>query len=261
MGAGGLTAPRGASSGGRLNPPVPFSDTYALCPRSRILSGRIRFEFVQESFRMQTPFEFWERKHREAGSHPGGPHDLAQELSKYLKPRSRVLELGCGDGRDAIHLAQLQHRVIASDFSRTALSEFADYAARLHLGQCVLDIAGLPYAFADKSFDAVYARLSLHYFPEAVTRDIFAEIARVLRPSGIFLGLFNSQFDVEKGAGKFLEARYYELAPGSRKRFFTAEEASALLGPAFHEVESRYIEAAPGRAEKQLVRIYAERRP
>jgi SAM-dependent methyltransferase len=211
---------------------------------------------------MQTPFEFWEGKYREAGSrHPGGPHDLAEELSKYLRPRSRVLELGCGDGRDAIHLAALQHHVIASDFSRTALREFAEDATRLHIEQRVLDIADLPYLFGDESFDAVYARLSLHYFPEGVTRDIFAELARILRPAGIFLGLFNSHFDAEKGTGARLEARYYELAPGSRKRFFTAEEAPALLGPAFGKIDSRYIEAGSRRAERQLVRMYAERRP
>jgi hypothetical protein len=67
--------------------------------------------------------------------------------------------------------------------------------------------------------------------------------------------------DAEKGTGTCLEDRYYELAPGSRKRFFTAEEAPSLLGPAFREIDSRYIEAAPGRAEKRLVKIFAERRP
>jgi SAM-dependent methyltransferase len=210
---------------------------------------------------MQTPFEFWERKYREVSTYAGGPHDLVEELSKYLKPGSRVLELGCGDGRDAIHLAESQHRVIASDFSQAALCKFTEAATRLHIEQRVLDIADLPYLFADESFHAVYARLSLHYFSETVTRAIFAEIARILRPAGIFLGLFNSHFDVEKGAGTRLEVRYFELAPGSRKRFFTAEEAPGLLSPAFREIDSHYIEAAPGRAEKKLVRIYAERRP
>lgn len=210
---------------------------------------------------MQTPFEFWERKYHEMSPHRGGPHGLVEELSKYLKPGSIVLELGCGDGRDALHLAELHHRVIACDFSDTALSQFTDAAARLHIEQHLLDIAALPYSFADESFDAVYARLSLHYFSDAVTRDIFAEIARILRPAGIFLGLFNSHFDAEKGTGTRLEDRYYELASGSRKRFFTAEEATDLLGAAFHKAESRYVEAAPDRPEKRLVRIYAERRP
>jgi SAM-dependent methyltransferase len=210
---------------------------------------------------MQTPLEFWERKYRGLSAHREGPHGLAEELDKCLRRGSVVLELGCGDGRDALYFAELQHRVIACDFSDAALNQFVEAAARLHVEQHLLDIMALPYSFADEDFDAVYARLSLHYFCRAVTRDIFAEIARILRPAGIFLGLFNSHFDAENGTGTRLEDRYYELAPGSRKRFFIAEEAADLLGPAFHQVDSRYVEAAPGRPEKQLVRICAERRP
>jgi SAM-dependent methyltransferase len=215
---------------------------------------------------MQTPLEFWERKYRGISAHPDrphglAPHGLAEELSEYLRPGSTVLELGCGDGRDALYLAESRHRVIACDFSDTALRQFAEVAAQLHVELRLLDITALPYPFPDESFNAVYARLSLHYFPVAVTRDIFAEIARILRPAGIFLGLFNSDFDAENGTGTRLEERYYELAPGSRKRFYTAEEAASLLGPAFHKVGSQYIEAAQGRPERRLVRIYAERRP
>lgn len=210
---------------------------------------------------MQTPVEFWEKKHRGMSGHRGRPHGLAIELDKHLTPGSSILELGCGDGRDALHLAGSRHRVSACDFSDTALSQFAEAATRLHIEQHKFDIANLPYSFTDESFDAVYARLSLHYFSGAVTRDIFAEIARLLRPAGIFLGLFNSCFDAENGNGTRLEDRYYELTSGCRKRFFTAEEAASLLGPAFHEIDSHYVKAGPERPEKRLVQIYAERRP
>jgi SAM-dependent methyltransferase len=210
---------------------------------------------------MHTSVEFWERKYSGMSNQRGGAHDLAKELEKRLMPGSMVLELGCGGGRDALYLAEVHHRVVACDFSEAALSQFADAATRLHVERRRLDIASMPYLFADGSFDAVYARLSLHYFSAAVTRRVFAEIARMLRPTGIFLGLFNSHFDPENGTGTRLEDRYFELASGSRKRFFTAEESSDLLGPAFHNVEGRYLETVPDRPEKQLVRICAERQP
>jgi SAM-dependent methyltransferase len=209
---------------------------------------------------MQEAVEFWDRKYR-GNTRQGGPHDLADELNKDLAPRSTVLELGCGDGRDAVGLAEAGHDVVACDFSDTALHQFAADAERLGVEQRKLDLAALPYPFAAGRFDAVYARLSLHYFPVAVTRAVFTEIARVLRPSGVFLGLFNSHLDAENGTGLRLEDRYQELAVGSRKRYFTAEEAPDLLGPAFHRIDSRYVEAGRERPEKQLVRIHAERRP
>jgi SAM-dependent methyltransferase len=211
---------------------------------------------------MQVSLEFWERKYHEMGStHSGGQHDLAEELLKCLKPNSSVLELGCGDGRDALFLAEWRHRVIACDFSDAALSQFDEAAARMHIEQYLHDISAFPYAFANDSFDAVYARLSLHYFSAAVTREIFAEIARMLRPGGIFLGLFNSHFDSEQGTGIRLEERYYRLPSGIPKRFFTTNEAADLLGGAFQNVDSRYVEAGPDRPERRLVRIYAERLP
>jgi SAM-dependent methyltransferase len=207
---------------------------------------------------MRTAVEFWDSKHRDMSARQKGPHDLADELDKCLEPRSAVLELGCGAGRDAVRLAEAGHQVVACDFSDTALREFAADASSLGIEQRRQDLADLPYPFADHSFAAVYARLSLHYFTAATTRDIFIEIARLLGENGVFLGLFNSHFDTENGTGTRIEERYFELASGSRKRYFIAEEAADLLGPAFHKIDSRYVPAQHA-GTTHLVRIYAER--
>jgi SAM-dependent methyltransferase len=206
------------------------------------------------------PTDFWERRYQlaEEPRRPG-PHDLARVLNQALPPRSAVLELGCGDGRDALYFADSDHRVVACDFAETALCQFGAEARELHVEQLWLDLARTPYDFAPNSFDAVYARLSLHYFPALVTRRIFGEIARVLRPDGIFLGLFNSHFDPENGCGTLLEDRYFELEAGSRKRFFTTDDATLLLGPSFRRVESSYVAAGQGRLESRLVQIQARR--
>jgi SAM-dependent methyltransferase len=209
---------------------------------------------------MTTAVEFWETKHRRMRDRLRGPHDLADQLDKHLAPESTVLELGCGAGHDAIRLAERGHHVVACDFADVALDEFAADAARLGIEQRKLDLSALPYPFDPSAFDAVYARLSLHYFPAATTRDIFTEIARVLRPDGVFLGLFNSAFDAENGTGTRIEDRYFELAAGSRKRYFTAEEGADLLGPAFGDVDSCYVPTQDADATR-LVRISAKRRP
>lgn len=210
---------------------------------------------------MPTPVDFWENIYRRASPAQGQPHGLAEELVSYLSPGNTVLELGCGDGRDALHFAKTRHHVIACDFSDAALRQLGEGTDALLIERHRMDITALPYPITTGGIDAVYARLSLHYFPVTLTREIFAEIARVLRPGGVFLGLFNSRFDAENGTGIRLEERYFELASGSRKRFFTAEEAIDLLGPLFGRVDSRYVPADAGRPEKQLVRIQAERLP
>lgn len=204
---------------------------------------------------MTSPRQFWDEKYREEPG-PGDPNELAVELAERLPGPSAVLELGSGHGADALFLASRRHRVTACDFSAAALRLFAPQAREPELRQCQLDLADVPYAFGPHGFDAVYARLSLHYFPLATTRLIFAEIARLLRPGGVFLALFNSVFDEERGDGRMLEERFYQIAPGSRKRFFEVAEMPGLLGDRFSSVESRYVEA-DRTAEDLFVRTVA----
>jgi SAM-dependent methyltransferase len=95
-------------------------------------------------------------------------------------PRSRTLDLGCGEGRVARDLAARGHAVVGADLSPTlvALARDADPAGEY----LVADAASLP--FDDASFDLVVAFNSLmdvDDMPAAV-----AEAARVLRHDGVF---------------------------------------------------------------------------
>ncbi len=68
--------------------------------------------------------ENWEDRHRveqQSGPYPG-PSQLAVTAAAELPTGSSVLELGCGLGADALHLAATGHRVLAADFSRPALA-------------------------------------------------------------------------------------------------------------------------------------------
>jgi SAM-dependent methyltransferase len=68
--------------------------------------------------------ENWEDRHRieqQSGPRPG-PSELGLLAARTLLPGSCVVELGCGLGADALHLAASGHRVVAADFSRPALA-------------------------------------------------------------------------------------------------------------------------------------------
>ena len=47
---------------------------------------------------------------------------LASEIEPYIDMEDSILELGCGEGRDAIHLLCQGYRVLATDISPEAIA-------------------------------------------------------------------------------------------------------------------------------------------
>lgn len=102
-----------------------------------------------------------------------------------LRPGARVLETGCGTGRDTVHLAATARAVYATDLAadmiRAGRSRLADAGLgtdRVHL--CVADATRLP--FAEAFFDAAYHFGGINLFPDVKLG--IAEMARVVKPGG-----------------------------------------------------------------------------
>ena len=152
----------------------------------------------------------------------------ASWLFAHLAPseieESRVLELGCGNGRDAAALAASGGRLVASDIRRDRALTTARQAPEVD----VLQLShALPLPFRNASFDVAVASLTLHYMPWAQTLATFREIRRVLRPAGTFVFRVNSHDDIVHGAGKGeeVEPGFFvvpERTPPT-KRFFDEE--------------------------------------
>lgn len=100
------------------------------------------------------------------------------ELPK-LPPHARVLDVGCGTGR---HTDIFANRMVGVDLSRAYMA----HAKRHHAAKfCTMDAGSL--AFADATFDLVYAVGLFHHLPDAQASRAAAEMRRVLRPTGTAL--------------------------------------------------------------------------
>ncbi len=112
---------------------------------------------------------------------------FAKKVVKYLTEGKSALDLGCGYGTDTIYFARKGMRMTALDFSKASVESVKQKAKNAHIHSIKIlqhDLSKkLP--FPDRSFDAVYAHLSIHYFDDATTRRIIAEIKRVLKPNGL----------------------------------------------------------------------------
>jgi SAM-dependent methyltransferase len=120
----------------------------------------------------------------------------------------RVLELGCGNGRDATYLASLGCRVDAVDFSAQAIEwarERAKAASTPVNFQCcsIFDAAFTPGAY-----DLVYDSGCFHHLPPHRRKDYVELVDTALRPGGSY-GLVC--FRPEGGSG-YTDLQVYERA-------------------------------------------------
>jgi SAM-dependent methyltransferase len=142
-----------------------------------------------------------------------------------------ILELGCGTGNDAARLAAEGYAVTAIDVSGEAIAQsqarFGSMARFL-----VADMTRrLP--FADGDFDAVMSNVALHMFPDGVTRGVFAEVGRLVRPGGLFLFHVNALEDRPLRARRLpareIEPDYVVEESGQTMHFFSEAYLRSLL--------------------------------
>jgi SAM-dependent methyltransferase len=108
-----------------------------------------------------------------------------------LQPGTRVLDVGCGNGRHAFEALRRGARVIAADLDGAALADVERMGAAMALAgevgdggslrTVVADARALP--FENGAFDVVIAAEVLEHIREDLTA--MAELHRVLRPGGL----------------------------------------------------------------------------
>jgi SAM-dependent methyltransferase len=114
----------------------------------------------------------------------GGISRHLENFAAMLPRRARVLELGCGGGRDAEFL-------IARGFDVDATDGVAAMAAKaqVRLG-CSVRIMRFDELDADQDYDAIIASASLLHVPRADLPAILARVRQALRPGGWHLASY-----------------------------------------------------------------------
>jgi len=170
--------------------------------------------------------ETWEQAYRRR-------KDLWAETTlrlPYLKPGSRVLELGCGNARTAVPLIQKGLAVTALDFSRTAARAASALVRKSDTGDVVLADARL-VPFTQSSFDAVIARHVIGHMNASDRKTLTREIARVTKPEGSILFSGFSWEDFRYNQGKPVEEGTFLRGTGISTHYFTEDEVCLLFEP------------------------------
>lgn len=172
-------------------------------------------------------------------------------------PPGRALDVGSGEGADALWLATRGWQVTGVDFSTVALERAAGHAAaagladRIRWRQEDVRVWGPPAG----AFDLVSSQY-MHLPPE-LRRPLFDRLAAGVAPGGVLLVVGHDVGDIAAGAHR----------PSDPERFFSAAEVAAGLDPDGWEVltaETRHRPAKPHEGDHITVGdavLVARRRP
>jgi SAM-dependent methyltransferase len=131
--------------------------------------------------------EFWDARYSQSDQvWSGNPNTVLVREITGVEP-GRALDLGCGEGADAIWLAQQGWRVTATDISQVALDRAARHAAEAGVADRVdWQRHDLGASFPEGVFDLVSAHF-LHSLGDMPREKILRTAASAVAPGGVLL--------------------------------------------------------------------------
>lgn len=161
-------------------------------------------------------------------------HDVSQNrdtLLRYIesKPPFRILDLGCGPGRDLRVLREMGHEPVGLDAAAQLCAIAREWSSCEVWQQDFLDL-DLP----NSAFDGIFANASLFHVPTRDIQRVLADLRRALKDAGVLL--------VSNPRGQNQEA--WEVDRFGV--FYDLKEWSRLVGAAGFEALEHYYRP-PGR--------------
>lgn len=131
------------------------------------------------------------------------PSPFARYVSTLVDPGKALVELGCGNGRDAVYFAGLGLRVLAIDMSASAI----EMLRGLHVENASFLCGDFINAEAHKpeAYDYVYSRFTIHSINQNQERVLIQNMHRALKPGGKFFIEVRGVHDPLYGKGEALE--------------------------------------------------------
>ncbi|MEZ5994788.1 MAG: class I SAM-dependent methyltransferase [Hyphomonadaceae bacterium] len=162
---------------------------------------------------------------------------LTRAIRGVDQRRVKLLDLACGNGRFLRQVLEARPRIQATGLDLSP-AYCAEARARLERWPQVEIVTGAAEQapFEAASFDAVTCIYLFHELPPRVRRDVIAEVARVLKPGGVFI-LADS---IQTGDAPDLDRMLEYFPVGFHEPYFNSylkEDFTALLGEAGFERE------------------------
>jgi SAM-dependent methyltransferase len=126
------------------------------------------------------------------------PWGQIDAFMKKLPAGGRILDLGCGPGRDSLVFIEKGFDVMAVDGSSAMAREAS---SNLGIPVQVVEFSDMPWS---EEFDGIWASASLLHVPRAALGSILALVHRALKPGALFYASFKGgEKDGRDGLGRY----------------------------------------------------------
>jgi SAM-dependent methyltransferase len=147
-----------------------------------------------------------------------------------IAPGMRVLDAGCGGGRNLVYLLREGYEVFGADASAEAVEHLRSVAARLAPGLDAANFRVEPVeamSFPEEFADVVIASAVLHFAHgdahfEAMLRGLW----RALKPGGLLFCRLGSMIGLPEGAAEPIAGRRFRMPNGME--WYLVDEAMLL---------------------------------
>lgn len=221
---------------------------------------------------------FWDSEYKNA-KHLALSMNPSEDLEKFtrflerrfgreqLNPLASVADLGCGNGRNLLYLAEtFGMRGVGYDISHSAIATARQAAAALPLSFEARPISG-PLSLADESQTLVLDMMTSHFLSQPERLALRAECARILKHGGwLFLKTF--LLDDDSHAKRLIAEHpaaeagsYVHPVMGVAEHAFTEDEIRNELDPYFiiHKIQRSHGHRGRG-GKRRSMSVYAEKR-
>ena len=178
---------------------------------------KVKIERIEKKITNMSENEYlnyWNTLYGEKNYFGEGPTKLAKLAEKLFKKKhpQKILEIGCGQGRDAIYFSQLGFDVSAFDLSSNAIQSIISVKENMNLNKLNVFEHNVvnSLAFPDEYFDFVYSNLALQFFELEILSKILKNISKVMQKNSSFLLSTKKEGDKYYKTGKKISDIAYE---------------------------------------------------
>jgi SAM-dependent methyltransferase len=236
---------------------------------------------VKNQKRKRHGTSFWDHEYKNA-EHLALSVNPSEDLLKFtrwierrdkheiLNQHSSVIDVGCGNGRNILYLAQTYGmKGVGCDSSAAAIKEAKRLSADLPITYETRSMAGT-YDLPDESQDLALDMMASHFLSTAERTELRDELYRMLKPGGwLFMKTFLRDGDlhtarlIKENPGAEPNA-YIHPVIGVQEFAYSEEELVAFLEERFivHKTYASHRHVSKGKARKRrTISVYAEKDP